>query len=377
MSLHPHVDVLFYVEDPGAANFTLGLPSLLREHGRTVHMATSGFATSYLRERGLNSEPLLGAYDVEALVTRIAPQLVVVGTSENLATAGLDFVEIATARGIPSVGLVDSSTNLSYRFRGTGDDPLGKCPQVVIVPDTVSREGMIALGLNADRIVVTGHPHWDYVRAEARSLQQQERNGLRRKLFGDSIGDRLVVVFAAEIFGGVDQQQFKSSLEYTLKGNGDSSERSEIIIQEFLQAIAPKRRNAHLVLRLHPKNVPADLSSYYSSFDTISKAGPSLEVLYACDAVVGMTSMIMIEAALMGRPTLAILPRAIERQWLPTAAAGITPYATTRLAATQMIGSLLNDMLPPDTKALDQLFPHGALQRAVAALEAVLRHKGR
>ncbi len=363
------VDVLVFAEDPGAANFVADLPRTLAHKGNSTYFATSGSATAYLKQRGLNIDPLPPNCDVETLLDAFAPRLIVVGTAENPDSIGLRLVASAAGRRIPSVGVLDSSTHLHYRFRGRSAEPLEFCPNVVIVPDAAARDGLIKLGLGEDRIVLVGHPHWDYVRSAHRSLRQVDRNDLRKRYFRTPATDRTVVLFAAEISDGMDPHQFQRSNEYTLTGNGRSRGRTEIVIEEFITAAAVLRHRLHLVLRLHPKQSRFDLSDYQGEFDTVSQAEPSLEVIHAADAVVGMTSMFMTEAALMERPTLAILPRACESTWLPTIAGGVTPCASDRTAVRAQVARLLNAPPLPSATALDRLFPPGALERMAATCE--------
>jgi hypothetical protein len=366
-------DVLIFVEDPGAANFVTDVPELLSRRGRTAHVVTSGLATAYLQQRGVEVDPLPSQCDLAALVARLAPRLIAVGTAENVDSFGLQLVAIAAARGIPSVGLVDSSTHLDYRFRGRSTRPLEFCPDTVIVPDTVCRDGFVQLGVSQQRLVVAGHPHWDHVRSVYRSLLREDRTALRLRLFDVApTAVRTVVLFAAEISTGMNRSDFQFSDQYSLTGSGESSGRTEIVIEEFLTGVASRRMELHLVLRLHPKHAPQDLSQFYSEFDSVSQAEPPLDVLYAADIVVGMTSMLMIEAALMERPTLAILPRGHEATWLPTIAAGITPCASRRDAVRKEIRRLLEARPPAQSTALDCLFPSGALERVVATFDELL-----
>jgi hypothetical protein len=363
-----------FVEDPGAANFVAGLPDVLRRRGLSPHLATAGVATGYLRQRHLKVDPLPPQCDLEALVSRFAPRLIVVGTAENPDSYGLRLIAIAAARRIPSIGVIDSSTHLDFRFRGRSANPLEFCPSTVIVPDSISRDGFVKLGVAEDCIVVAGHPHWDYVRATRRALQEGDRGELRRRLFNLPSPTLTVILFAAEVSGGMSQGQFQLSDDYSLRGTGTSRGRTEIVIEEFLHAAAPRRRELHLVLRLHPKHGPQDLSAYAGEFDMISRAEPALEAVYAADAVVGMSSMMLVEATLMGRPTLAILPRAREAEWLPTIAAGVTPYASTRGALETQLSRLLQPPLPVPQNELERLFPSGALERAAAHCVALLAH---
>jgi hypothetical protein len=365
-------DILIFAEDPGAANYVAELPERLRARGWRALVVTCGTATNFLSARGVAAHPLQPDCNADELVSQFKPRLLIVGTSQNPDTLGFALAAAAKVRRIPVVGLVDASTGPEERFRGRGGNPLQHCPQLIIVPDSVSRDGFRALGVPPDRVLVAGHPHWDYVRKKRGELQKADRAELRESLFGAALHDRRVVVFGAEIYDGLDEQQHRFSAEYRLTGDSGNTGRTEIVVEEFLRAMAPRRRDVHLVLRLHPKNQADDLSAYHSAFDTVSRSEPALDVLYAADSVAGMTSMLMIEAALLWKPTLAILPRACEATWLPTIAAGITPCALSRQSIAEQIGALIDQQTPPVLAALDRLFPIGALEIVVGAVEACL-----
>jgi hypothetical protein len=366
-------DILIFVEDPGAANYVLGLAECLQASGRKTVLVSTGAATDYLIGKEQQSLIVTAGHDAAGLLKKYKPKLVAVGTSENIDSVGLALIDAAQASDIPTLGLVDSSTNLAYRFRGRSSNPLRWCPEKVIVPDAASRDQYVALGLSDSRIAVCGHPHWDHVRSERNQLWSEDRAALRRSLFGPSLDERRAIVFSAEISDGLQPEQFQFAPDYTLEGDGSHRGRTEIVVAEFLSGIAPFRNDVHLVLRLHPKNQPSDLLRYRSEFDTISQAGNSLPLLYAADVVVGMTSMLMLEASLMGLPTLAILPRIQESLWLPTIAAGVTPVATTRQAVSEQIESMLVRPQAPDPSVLNAAFPPGSMKRVIEVVETLFK----
>lgn len=320
------MSVLIFVEDPGAANFVRELPAALEARGVGVELISAQAATSYLSERGVESTPADGS--AADLLDRCDPELVVVGTSENVDTLGLALVVEARARSIPSIGVVDALANAAFRFRGRGGDPLAYCPDQILVPDRWTAETFAGLGLPADRIIVSGHPHYDLVLREKAKLEKRDREAERLRLFGAS--DRPVVLFVSEISTGLDAAQFSRSAAYTLAGRGGSDARSAIVLEELIDGLRMAWPEARLYLRLHPKEAPEDLGSLVNEVAGISRAGSPLEIVFAADLVVGMTTMLLLEAALLGRPTLSIVPRALEREWLPSLRDGSTPCATSR-----------------------------------------------
>lgn len=330
-------DVLVFVEDPGAAGYAADLPAALEAEGVRARMLARGSAEGYLRERGHAVPAVPEGLAADALLDAVRPRLVVVGTSENPDTLGLALVDAARARGIGTVGLVDAFPNAAHRFRGRGERPLAHAPDWLAVPDEWTREAFLELGVPPARTVVCGHPQYDRVRAVGGELAREGREAVRARVLPDA-GGRPVVVFVAEISTGLDPEQFRRSAAYTLHGRGGSAGRTEVVLEELLDALRLIDPRPYLVLRLHPKNSAEEFAAYAGEIDLVSAGGSALELVYAADLVVGMTSMLLLEAEILGSPTLAVVPRAVERDWLPSIRRGGTPCVETRAA--------LRDALP-------------------------------
>jgi hypothetical protein len=322
--------ILVHVEDPGAANGVAGLEAPIEARGTGYALVAEGAAARFLAERGVAFEDV-SARGADQLLADHEPTLLLVGTSENTRTLAFDLVARARSRGIPTAAFVDAFPNAEQRFRGETDDPLAHAPEFLLVPDDWTAAAFARLGVPSSRIATCGHPHYDTVLAQRKSFEATNRQQLRAELFRASTNQR-IVVFCSEISTGLDPGQFRRSADYTLAGRGDRDGRTEIVLEELVDAIARLERRPHMVLRMHPKNTREELADFLQSFDEISTGGSPMPLLYAADLVVGMTSTILIEAALLGTPTLAIVPRDIERQWLPTIQANVTPCASTRAA---------------------------------------------
>jgi hypothetical protein len=106
-------------------------------------------------------------------------------------------------------------------------------------------------------------------------------------------------------------------------------------------------------VRLHPKNRPEEFAVYAGEIDAFSAGGDPVDVLLDADLVVGMSSMILQEAAFLGRSVLAILPRAAERAWLPMLQSGAIPCVTDRAAIAPTVQRLLATRPQVDLTALD------------------------
>jgi len=366
------IDVLIYVEDPGAANYCADLPEALERRGWRTLLVATGFALEWLRARGGPVKELLQPTTARDLLERLRPRLVVTGTSENLDTFGFDLIAGARARGVKTVGVVDAAGNAAYRFRGRTEEPLYYAPDWLAVPDSWTMEAYVALGYPKERIAVCGHPHYDHVLNQACMMEAGNRRQQRRDLFHHKIDDTPVWIFGTEISNGLNNRCHRLP-EYTLAGRGERNGRTDIVLEEFIDALEVLERRPYLVLRLHPKNTVEEFSPYLPAFDQVSKSEPILELIYAADLVVGMTSMVLMEAAIMGRPTLSIVPREAETKSLPTIRAGVTPCVTTRGELRSILPDLLQKCLQPVAAGVSSLVSPGSLERTVAFLESLLR----
>ena len=358
--------LLAFLEDPGAANFLGPVLDGMVAAGSNVRLYAEGTGAARLEAMGIAYRDAVDMGSAGDAVRREAPWAVLVGTSENLDTAAFDLIAAARVEGVPSVAGIDSAANAGFRFRGRTSDPLAHAPDLLLLTDEMARKNFVALGFEADRITVCGHPYYDTVREIGKALALWGREALRARLFPRA-GSRLIVVFLSEISDGLNPGQFQKSADYTLHGRGGARGRTEIVLEEFLDAGAALCPRPYLVLRPHPKNTDGELAAYYDEFDAVSRHAESLEVVFAADLVVGMSTSLLVETALLGRPTMSIVPRAQERDWLPTTAVGTTPCIMQRADITPALAEALKG----DTNSVESLFPPGATVRAKESLAGI------
>jgi len=149
--------------------------------------------------------------------------------------------------------------------------------------------------------------------------------------------------------------------------------RTDIVLEEFLDALPKGPERPYLVLRLHPKNEPEEFGAYLAEFDQISREEPALEMVFAGDCVFGITTMLLLEATLMERPTFSIVPRDVEKGWLPSVRAGLTCSASTREEIRNSLPSFLKDVSAGKRVCPGEAFVFGAKERVFSFLESLLR----
>lgn len=300
--------VFAFVEDPGSANFVVGLRDGLQRLGAAFDLTAAEPALSYLAARGEKAWPWDGSHPALADAT-----LLLVGTSENRDSSAFGMIEGARRQGIPSVAIIDAPSCIAERFTDVSSRRYRPDHLVCAQSETQAAARLVVHG----KAHLIRHPYLDVLEVRRRQLDYQDRNAMRKTLFGPAAAGKIVLAFLTEISDGLDRADFVRCADYTLAGSGYSDKRTHVVLDELLLALTNGGRAAiHLVLRLHPKEEPSDYAAYHEKVDQVSCDEDPLEIVGLADIVVGMTTNLLSEAALMGAPVLSIVPRPCEQQWL-------------------------------------------------------------
>jgi len=325
------VDILFFAEDPGAANYLDGIIAGAIDEGMSTAVIAHGKAKEKFQDRYELATPLAKDQNAAAILDQFRPRIVLVGTAVNPDSLGLGLVIESKKRGLMTVGAIDGPGSEGWRFRGRTENPLAYAPDKILVPDEATQRAFWDIGAAPETVFVCGSPHFDFVHAAREKFSKTGRAAHRKKTFPNLAADRRIVVCAPDPVGGVNPQDHVRSPEYTLHGLGTSDQRPDIFIEEFMAGLdACEGPKPYLVLRLHPRSNPEDFKADLSRFDEISQGGLVLDLLYCADLVVALTSILIVEATLLGTPSLSIVPRAKEASWLSTIEMKLTPVAVTR-----------------------------------------------
>jgi hypothetical protein len=367
-----NLDVLIFVEDPGPANFVAPVHVALRNAGKASTILSTGTARKCLSDRGIKTNEIHVGDSTERLLDDLAPNILLMGTSENPDSIGFKLIEAARLKKIPTVAVIDAAVNAGYRFRGHSPSALAHAPDWLIVPDEWTKKLFIQLGYQAEKIAVCGNPHFDYVMDVAAGLAKAGASSLKNHILPGIGKNQPAIVFVSE--GGASLRRLVAVVpnhEYTLRGWGSSRGRTEIILEEFLTAVQSISPRPYLILRPHPKDAPDDYRDYLKYFDCVDTTSSPLELVYCADLIVSATSMLLQEAAIMGRPVLSILPRPEEKEWLQGVRTGIIPFVTTRDELETILAQFLRE------GATVQTIPHpgfvyGSTQHVLSFIEFLL-----
>jgi len=355
-------DVLLFVEDPGAANFVCDLPEALLSQNLTCKVFSSGKAGDFLtnrKKRHFSTKHPIAAN----LIEELKPRLIIVGTSENRNSFAFDLIDEGKRRSILTIGAVDMAVNADSRFQGNSSDPLKHAPDLIVVPDNSSLNAFLKIGFCKDKIFVIGNPHYDYVVEQVKGFESRSRDSLRKAYFPKARADELVVAFLCQPESALVKGLLTKSEDYSLQGWGKSNKRNDIVLEELIDSIKKQQVEAHFGVRLHPKNTLSEFDRYSSFIDFVSIGGDPLEFVFACDFLIGMSTMLLFEAALMNKPTLSILPRKSELGWLPDGAEKAITSVWNRDSLNQTLKEKIKEIQQGEWSKNNVDYTPGALTR--------------
>lgn len=279
-------DTLVVARDPGAAAALLPVVERLRcsvvglDHARPV------FERNGVPLVGPSSDP--DAFTAAQVLEELRPRVLVTGTS-RLEVAALDsnWWQAAREAGIPSVAVLDHWIGYWQKF--TTRERFDALPDVIAVMDDYARDQLRSLGCTAAQIVVTGQPAFDNLVGASFS----GRPAARARWGVDEL--EWVVLFVSEPIAG---------------DLGDVVGYDETdVLRMLVEALA--HVPARLVVKPHPRESPTRLAAtldacgYHAEIETVLGGR---EAVAGADSVVGMTSILLLEAALGGNPVLSIQP---------------------------------------------------------------------
>lgn len=264
----------------------------------------------------------------------------IAATSVNGTDWEKHFVLAAKEIGVPSVSVLDFWSNYGARFLLGGTLV---APDVITAMDEASRLGLIADGLPASRIRITGQPALEQLGYTKRA--QPTDLARARRALGVHAGDRLIL-FASQAFAELDKLPNIAERGYDEHSVLDLLIPAlELVSREIGQRIV-------LLIRPHPREADGAHAGRLSNTEIavqVSRAGNSHLLVQAADLVTGMNSMLLVEACYLGCHVLSIQPGAVETDSLPTNATGLSRAVYDPV----LLPETLREMLAPTVKGTE------------------------
>lgn len=291
--------ILFFSCEPGGAEVLIPVIRLIQETGGFAavvvgyglgaqRFAAKQIACREIAPVGTDETALFDSYRPDLLVTS-ATSLPERDMSEK------HLWQSARRRGVPTLAFVDQWQNYSVRFSGVApSERLAYLPDYINCIDRIGETEMLREGFDPQRLVRLGQPYLALMRETLAATDGQKA----RKRLGIPPG-RPVALFVSEPirehYGRLRGYDQYDALRLFLERTAGAPERPFPLIKlhpkESADGYAPLRASFR---DLHPLIVGGELSPP--------------ECLAVADTVYGMTSIMLIEAYLLGKPVISLQP---------------------------------------------------------------------
>jgi hypothetical protein len=303
--------VLFVAQDAGGFNSLVPVIRKFRQRkSAEVRVLLRGASLKIAREGRIRHEDgtRMGEAEVRAYVSGANPAVIVTGTSGG---PSIDkwAIMVAKEAKIPTVAVIDFWINYNIRFNFTNDSSLDDrlMPDRILVMDGVAKTEMIEQGFPRDRIIVTGNPHFDAFKV----LPWRRVAATPLILFVDQPISESIAAGWHEDYGYTELQVFK----------------------DFLACLERLKLKARVVVKLHPRTASGkEYQEIAKDFRTeVSlEQGSHESLLRRADLVFGMTSILLFEAAIVGKRVVSYQPGLSKRDPLIANRLGLTTFVTER-----------------------------------------------
>lgn len=299
--------IFLFARDPGGANVISPVYEECKNRFETFVYAKD-FALQRLKIEGIpvvdiRQKCSINEEQIYNFLKNINPDVVVTGTSLD------DYVERYLWRAserlcIKSYAILDQWMNLGMRFSKYSyaqKDMYEKyrehfyLPYRVLVMDELAKKILIDEGIEEERIVVTGQPHFETIRSKYRHVSA----AYDKKYWN--------IVYASEPilreYDGNDQEKLYWGYN------------EKIIFQHLYDCLARQAvflKNIRLIIRPHPREDIDNWKEIINSSDfgnikiELDVKNSSFAVLKSADIVCGMSSMFLLEAVICEKEILSI-----------------------------------------------------------------------
>jgi len=295
--------ILLFARDPGGANTIIPLFNAFKAKGYDVNLYGKDVALEKFGLAGLNFKNIyediaqISSENISDFLKKIAPDLIITGTSADDMTEKLLWNE-ANKLFIPSFAIIDQWINYGIRFSpyGVGEIATYKknpkhpyLPTKICVMDEIAKQEAENEGLPAEKLIVTGQPYFQALKENFEKISEINKKTKKIIIF---VSEPITDTYGnSDFWGYTEKTVFSDFLEELENFSRETNEKFDLII------------------KLHPKenkNNYDDVKPSENIDISIDTTTDSLILIKKSDLIVGMSSMFLIEASILGKEVLSI-----------------------------------------------------------------------
>lgn len=360
--------IMLCATDAGGVRNIVPLIKVIDSRGFTSTMVTSqDMAKSFnLGDISVVKSNDTDRESMEKLLSDTKPSAIICGTTRYI-SAERHLISAAGKAGIGSVAVMDEWFNYRVRF----EDETGKLaylPDAVAVMDELARKEAIDEGIPPELCHVTGSPSLSSLVSQSRKFRD-EPPAIPNFLHPDS--PRPIITFISETHAAdYGSKPGESGPMGPYLGYTESSVREDI-----LKVLGDMCQPCTFVEKLHPSAPEEEsIKTPGGGINWIKEKGTDLwALLWHSDAVIGMRSMALLEASILGQSVASYQPRLVGMDYCSAVRLGLVPKISNPSELEQWLRRQLVDSdEKPSTTLRDFTFaPEDAAERVVELALAV------
>ena len=294
--------ILFFSCEPGGAEVLIPVIKLLKENNFDVIVTAYGHASMRFKEKNIDFEEVETIKENDfTLIDRFSPDLIITSATSlpHKDMSEKYLWKNAKEKNIKTIAFLDQWQNYAIRFSGTEkNERLTYLPTFINCINDIGKEEMIAEGFNANILKLFGQPYLSSLLADA------------DKTDIGAIKEQLKIKRGQRIFLFVSE---------ALKENyGETLGYDQYSVLDFFLNNLNKAVDAAVIIKLHPKDDLEKFSNITSrhknlNFKLITNELSPLKCILIADFVFGMTSIMLIEAYILGKFVTSLQPNLIVK----------------------------------------------------------------
>ncbi|MBB1287118.1 hypothetical protein HRH25_22255 [Flavisolibacter sp. BT320] len=277
----PFKHIAFVFSDPASANACAAMANMVRMQGKEIACFSN------------RQHTCIDSYTLTEVVpdfTELGVDGIFTGTSHPESSKGFEVAAIkqAKAAGIPVYSFIDHWANFRLRFRGLEENEL---PDQIWVVDETARQLALVDRLPAERLIVSGNPYHYF-------LQYYWQPKFAGKEYLAQLG---IPVEGRHLLFVPDPLSLRNGK--AIAGFTEDEALAELV--EVMQGTQTK-----LMVKCHPLQPMERLNAMQSENNAIHlvQSADTLELVHACDVVVGFYSNLLLEAEAVGKKVIRYFP---------------------------------------------------------------------
>lgn len=306
--------IMLLARDPGGANVIASIYNYLKDNeSYEVLIFGKDYALDKYKQFDISGQDIedycrtTDYSNLKAFIERIAPHLIITGTS------GDDFTEkyiwnLGKELKIDTVAVLDQWVNYGVRFSRyslSEIDLYRKCPTHDYLPsniwvmDEYAKSQMVSEGIDGNIIRITGQPYFNHIISEYNKIN----NDINRHQ------ENVQILFVSEPISEMyaDKENGYSALGY------NEITVLECLLDNIKQIRNRAKRNIDVVIRYHPKENNRKYDHIIEKNNglngikiLVDSNRNGLKSIASSDLVVGMASIFLLEAKMVGKPMMSI-----------------------------------------------------------------------